>query len=54
MGTSELEELQSIKKLLIISLVERDVSPKAIEKATGIAEKTIRNTFPATLIKKSK
>ena len=54
MGDLELKELQAIKKLLIISLLEREVSPKVIEKATGIAEKTIRNSFPASLIKKSK
>lgn len=54
METDELKELQSIKKLLIISLLERNVSARAIESATGIAEKTVRNTFPATLIKKSK
>lgn len=54
MGNEELKELESIKKLLIISLLEKNVSPKAIEKATDIAEKTIRNTFPAALIKKSR
>lgn len=53
MGDVE-QELQAIKKLLIVSLLQSGISPKAIEKATGIAAKTIRNTYPISLIKKSK
>ena len=43
---------EAIKNLLIIGLLKDDVNPKAIEVATGILEKTIRNRFPIKLIKK--
>ncbi len=39
------------KDLLIILALQNGVSPKAIEIATGIAKKTIRNKFPMKLIK---
>ncbi len=42
---------EAIMNLLIINLLKDGVSPKAIEIATGIAEKTIRNKFPMKLIK---
>ncbi len=42
---------EATKNLLIIIALQNGVSPKAIEVATGIAEKTIRNKFPMKLIK---
>ena len=39
------------KNLLIILALKNDVDPKAIEAATGIAAKTIRNRFPMKFIK---
>lgn len=45
---------EAIENLLIINLLKDGVDPKAIEMATGIPEKTIRNKFPMKLIKKSK
>jgi len=40
------KELESIKNLLIISLLKSGVKAEAIEDATGIKAKTIRNKFP--------
>jgi hypothetical protein len=45
------ENNEAIKNLLIISLLKDGVNPKAIELATGIPEKTIRNKFPMKDIK---
>lgn len=42
---------EAVKNLLIILALNNGVDPKAIELATGIAEKTIRNKFPMKLIK---
>jgi len=42
---------EAIKNLLIIIALKNGVDPKAIEIATGIVEKTIRNKFPMKLIK---
>lgn len=41
---------EAIKNLLIILLLKQGVTPKAIELATGINEKTIRNRFPMKLV----
>jgi len=41
---------EAIKNLLIIIALKNGVDPKAIEIATGIIEKTIRNRFPMKLI----
>lgn len=40
----------AIKNLLILLALKNGVDPKAIEIATEIAEKTIRNKFPMKLI----
>ena len=42
---------EAIMNLLIINLLKDGITLKAIEIATGIAEKTIRNKFPMKLIK---
>jgi hypothetical protein len=42
---------ESIKNLLILNLIKDGVNPKAIELATGIPEKTIRNKFPMSLFR---
>ncbi len=42
---------EAIKNLLIVALLKDGVDPKAIELATGIPEKTIRNKFPMKDIK---
>ncbi len=44
------KELESIKNLLIISLLKSGVKAEAIENATGINAKTIKNRFPKKLI----
>jgi len=44
------KELESIKNLLIISLLKSGVKAEAIENATGIKAKTIKNRFPKKLI----
>jgi DNA-directed RNA polymerase specialized sigma24 family protein len=43
---SETENLEAIKKLLILLLRHQGVSDELISKASGINAKTIRNTFP--------
>ena len=43
---------EAIKNLLIIIALQNKIEPKAIEIATGISEKTIRNKFPMKLIKR--
>jgi hypothetical protein len=45
------ENNEAIKNLLIVKLLNDGVNPKAIELATGIPEKTIRNKFPMKDIK---
>ncbi len=45
---------ESIRNLLILSLLKDGVSPKLISIATNIPEKTIRNKFPMGLIKGEK
>lgn len=42
---------EAVKNLLIVLALSNGVDPKAIEIATGITEKTIRNKFPMKLIK---
>ncbi len=49
--TNSINYEESIMNLLIVSLLKDGVNPKAIEIATGIAEKTIRNKFPMKFIK---
>jgi hypothetical protein len=48
----EIDVREAIKNLLIISLLKQDVHPRLIEIATGMAEKTIRNKFPTSLLGK--
>jgi hypothetical protein len=48
---NELSNELAIKNLLIIGLLRDGVDPVAITLATGIPEKTIRNTFPMKAIK---
>lgn len=50
----EIDNEEAVKNLLIILLLKQGVDPKLIEIATGIAEKTIRNKFPAGLLGKRK
>lgn len=50
----EIDNDEAIKNLLIILLLKYGVDPKLIEIATGLAEKTIRNRFPASLLGKKK
>lgn len=51
--TDSINYEEAIMNLLIINLLKDGVDPKAIEIATGIAAKTIRNRFPMKLIKRS-
>ena len=48
---NQLDNDEALKNLLIIMLLKDGIHPKIIEIATGIAEKTIRNKFPMSLIK---
>lgn len=43
----------AVKNLLILLLLKNGVSAEAIEIATGIDHKTIRNKFPRSLIGKT-
>lgn len=52
--TDSINHEEAIMNLLIISLLKDGVNPKAIEIATGLAEKTIRNRFPMGMIKSEK
>ena len=51
MKKKEVEKNEAIRNLLIINLLKDGVSPKIIESATGIPEKTIRNKYPMKAIK---
>lgn len=51
MQKNEISNDEAIKNLLILIALQNGADPKIIEKATGIAEKTIRNRFPMKLIK---
>ena len=51
MSENTISNNDAIKNLLIILLLKQGVNPKAIELATGIPEKTIRNKFPMKFIK---
>jgi hypothetical protein len=51
MAVQELKELESIKNLLIISLLKSDVTPEAIAMATGIPVGTLRRKFQMKSIK---
>lgn len=46
MMSSEAENLETIKKLLVLLLRHQGVSDELISKASGMNAKTIRNTFP--------
>lgn len=50
----EIDNNEAIRNLLIILLLKQGVDPKLIEIATGMAEKTVRNKFPASLLGKRK
>jgi len=50
----EIDNNEAVKNLLIILLLKQGVDPKLIEIATGMAEKTVRNKFPASLLGKKK
>ncbi|MGC1709168.1 MAG: hypothetical protein WA799_05120 [Nitrosotalea sp.] len=50
-NNDDIDNDEAIKNLLMISLLKSGVHPKAIERATGIPEKTIRNKFPMGFIK---
>jgi hypothetical protein len=50
----EIDNEDAIKNLLIVLLLKQGVDPKIIEIATGMAEKTVRNKFPASLLGKRK
>ncbi len=52
MSNEELEELKSIKKLLMFGLVRDGVSSEEIAKTLGITARTIRRTIPMRQIKK--
>jgi hypothetical protein len=54
MSGDDVNELEAIKNLLIISLLKDDIDPKAISIATGIPEGTIRRKFQMKFIKKAK
>jgi hypothetical protein len=49
-GKKEIDNLEAVKNLLLIMLLKQGVDPKLIEIATGMAEKTVRNRFPASLL----
>ncbi len=51
MGKEELEELQSIKKLLIILLIKSGVSADIIGKSLGIHPSRISQIFPVKRIR---
>ncbi len=53
MSENELKELESIKKLLILSLLRDKVTPEAIAKVLNMATITIRKMAPMKKIKKS-
>ncbi len=48
----QLDNLETIKNLMILSLIHQGVTPEAIAKATGVAPITIRKNFPMKDIKK--
>ncbi len=48
-----LTEIHAVKNLLIVQMLGSGFSPEAIELATGMNTKTIRNTFPIKVIKKN-
>ena len=48
---SGISDLEGIKNLLILLLLQQGVNPKVIELATGTPEKTIRNKFPMKFVK---
>ena len=49
--SNQVDNDEAIKNLLIINLLKDGVDPKAIQIATGISAKTIRNRFPMKLIR---
>ena len=51
---TEVNELETIKKLLIVFLLNDGVGQEIIAKVTGMAPKTIRNQFPMKIIKSKK
>lgn len=50
----EFDNNEAAKNLLILLLLKQGVDPKLIEIATGMAEKAVRNKFPASLLGKRK
>ena len=49
--SNQVDNDEAIKNLLIINLLKDGIDPKAIQIATGISAKTIRNRFPMKLIR---
>ncbi len=54
MGEVKSKELETLRELLIVSLLRQDVSYEAISKATGINTKTLKNRYPLKMIKRRK
>jgi hypothetical protein len=54
MGKEELEELQAIKKLLMLDLIKSGATSEELERATGLDAGWIRKMFPMRKIKKRK
>lgn len=53
MGKDELEELKSIKKLLMFSLLRSGASSEELGAVLGVTARTIRNMIPIKKIKKT-
>lgn len=51
MSEEMLEELKTIKKLLVVQLLNAGVTPEVIGKLLGTKAKTIQNQFPIGKIK---
>jgi len=51
--TRKQDNEDAVRNLLILLLLKNGVSAEAIEIATGIDQKTIRNRFPRSLIGKT-
>jgi hypothetical protein len=45
--SDELDVLEQIRDLLVMSLRASNVPPSTLSKITGLKEKTIRNRFPS-------
>lgn len=53
MGNKELEELEAIKKLLLLSLYRSGASTEELGTLLGVTSRTIRNVLPIGKIKKT-